>query len=167
MSLRLELRKTKEELVEEIEGLRKEVRALTSEKEELGQEAKLTRQINDLKKEKVDLEIEAAKKQEAFDREKREVEHMVGLERKKSEFETDSARRLAELQVREQNLNAERKLFEERMEALTGGLKSQIDYLQDNLVTQLMGAVTRAMPDTSIALGNGGSNGRTKEEVDA
>jgi hypothetical protein len=163
MSLRSELRETRDDLVAEIESLREEVRAMETRKRTAGLEAELSEEVITLKREKVDLEIEAAKKEEEFARERREIEHLTGLYRKQTESEKELATREAELRVREENLGEERKLFEAKMTSVTKNLEERIEYLQNNLVERLMGAVTGAMPTVDLAFGNRAAAGRPKK----
>lgn len=76
------------------------------------------------------LEIEKGRKQEEFDRRERETEHKVGLERKRSEFEASAAKREATLSVREENLAADRKRFEEQMTFHDKRFTEEVGYLK-------------------------------------
>lgn len=83
------------------------------------------------------LKIEKARKQEEYDRREREVEHKVGLERKRQEFESEATKREVRLEVREENLDADRKRFEEQMKFERERLEKQVDAL-NSLVEKLL-----------------------------
>lgn len=84
-----------------------------------------------LRQEVETLKIEKARREEEFDRREREVEHKVGLERKRQEFEVDAAKREAVVSVREENLKADRKRFEEAMKAQSERLDDMKDLLKE------------------------------------
>lgn len=89
------------------------------------------KEINTLKEEIEDLRI--AKKGKEWDYEKREmeVEHKVGLERKRQEFEVEQAKREAIVSVREENLDADKKRFEEQMTFIETRFSSEVGYLKE------------------------------------
>jgi hypothetical protein len=105
------------------------------------------------------LKIEKGRREEEFNRKEREVEHKVGLERKRQEFELSSGKREATLSVREENLAADRKRFEEQMKFHEDRFTAEVGYLKD-----LLGQIMERLPSTEIALtGNvGGKRGHNR-----
>lgn len=106
--------------------------------EPIPEAARLTRQVIDLKRQVADLEIEKSKRQEEFEKAERELRHMVGLEQKRQMAEREQAKvelaqasKAAELSVREENLKAERKRFEEQLEFNTQRFAQMEKYLKD------------------------------------
>lgn len=135
----------RQELLTEIRGLRRDLQDARTERDDLRQRTKLTDEITDLKKQVVDQEIRRDKLTEDHEREKREVKHMVGLEKKRQEFEIDQARRETTVTVREENLAADRKRFEDQMKFTTERFESEVGYLKD-----LMGEVLDRLPTVTV-----------------
>ena len=116
---------------------------LDASREALG----LSEKIANLKVKVADLEIEKAKKLEEFDRREREVTHMVGLERKRQEFEIDVAKRETTVAVREENLSAEQKRFEDQIAFSKEQIKNEIDRFEKLLVK-----LVDALPSANIEI---------------
>jgi chromosome segregation ATPase len=133
------------ELLSEIRGLRKDLSDASKERDELRDRTRLEGEITSLKKQVADLEIRRGKLTEDHEREKREVTHMVGLERKRQEFEIDQARRETTVSVREENLAADRKRFEDQMKFTTERFESEVGYLKG-----LMGEVLDRLPHVTV-----------------
>ena len=133
-----EQKREREMLDEQLAGLRKQLRQiqdqLSDRKELLG----LTDDIVTLKTTISDLEISKSKLTEAHEREKRETLHMVGLEKKRSEFETEAARRDAQLEVREEALKAQQDRFEEHIKFVEGRMNTHLQDMKD-LITAVLG----------------------------
>jgi hypothetical protein len=140
-------KQTRNKLVDQIAGLRVDVKALKREREQVGEELGLTDQIASLKRQIADLEIGKAKLEEDNARKIREVTHQVGLQRKRQDFEVSSAKRDTALEVREANLAAERDRFERDMTFQREELTRQVDYLKG-----LMERVLERLPDVSMAV---------------
>jgi hypothetical protein len=141
----MQFRKTDEELLNEIRGLRADLREARKQRDEWRDRAKAEEEITALRKQIADLEIRRDKITEDHEREKREVKHMVGLERKRQEFEIDQARRETTVTVREENLAADRKRFEEQMKFTTERFQAEVGYLKD-----LMGEVLDRLPTVTV-----------------
>jgi hypothetical protein len=107
------------------------------------------------------LRIEKERIEEAHARREREVEHKVGLERKRQEFEIAQAKRETELTVREENLTADRKRFEEQMKFLTERFEEEVEY-QRELLTKVL----ERLPSAEIIanLSNAPAVGRAGDE---
>lgn len=97
------------------------------------------------------LEIDKSKKEETFQRREREIEHKVGLERARQEQELKAAKREALVEVREENLAAERKQFSDQMKFQTDRFAAEQEYLKD-----LMGQILKRLPDITASLKVGG-----------
>jgi len=93
------------------------------------------------------LKIERDRREEDYARKEREIEHKVGLERKRQEFELSSGRREATLKVREENLAADRKRFEEQMKFHEERFSQEVGYLKD-----LLGQIMERLPSAEIAI---------------
>lgn len=99
------------------------------------------------------LKIEKGRKEEESARKEREIEHKVGLERKRQEFEVEAAKRDATLTVREENLAADRKRFEDQMAFHEKRFSEEVTYLKE-----MVGQVLERLPNVTVA----GSLGRKK-----
>lgn len=91
------------------------------------------------------LKIEKGRKEEEFARKEREIEHKVGLERKRQEFELTSGKKEAELNVREENLKADRKRFEDQMRFHEKRFTEEVTYLKD-----MIGQVMERLPNVAV-----------------
>ena len=91
----------------------------------------LTEQVLTLKKQIVDLEIAKSKVEEAHKTEERELRHMIGLEKKRQEVELVQAKKEVELTVREGNLKADQKRFEENLKFNTERFETMEKYLKE------------------------------------
>ncbi len=105
----------------------------------------LSAKVKSLREEKEKLEIEKAQREEAFARKEREIEHKIGLERKRQEFELASGKREATLSVREENLAADRKRFEEQMAFHEKRFTEEVSYLK-----QIIGDIAERLPTASF-----------------
>lgn len=87
--------------------------------------------ITKLREELETLRIEKSRKEEEFAKKEREIEHKVGLERKRQEFEIEQAKRETSVTVREENLSADRKRFEEQLEFHQTRFETEVKYLHE------------------------------------
>jgi|SRR5215216_1090872 len=157
-------RKTREDLIEEIAGLRADVKALQKERVAAREELSLADQITGLKRKIADLKVDESRLKEQHARERREVEHQVGLQRKRQDFEVESAKRETELTVREENLHAEQERFDRDMSFQREELGNQVGYLKD-----LMEKLFERLPSASMTLkgalvSSGNGRGRDDDE---
>lgn len=125
----LEMRES--ELLDRLEEVTRELAEVRGTFDGTKTAVKLAQQINTLREEISTLKVDKSVLTEAHNREKREVEHEVGLHRKQMDFELDSARREALLEVREANLDHERKAFEEQQAFRQEQFDGQITYIKD------------------------------------
>lgn len=91
------------------------------------------------------LEIDKAKLTEEHEREIRETKHFVGLEKKNQKFETDHATRDAVLTVREANLDADKKRFEEHIKFVEEKMGEHLKDMKD-LLKQVMERIPAYVP---------------------
>jgi hypothetical protein len=110
----------------------------------------LSEQVMTLRRELVKLEIDKAKQQETHDREERELRHMIGLEKKRQEVEMAQAKRDTTLTVREENLAAERKRFDEHLKFNTQRFESMEKYLKE-----MMGDILKRLPNVNMEIKRG------------
>lgn len=101
--------------------------------------------VQELRKEVETLETEKARRTEEFATREREIEHKVGLERKRQEFELGAAKREATLAVREENLAADRKRFEDQMSFHEKRFTEEVTYLKE-----MMGQVMERLPNVNV-----------------
>jgi hypothetical protein len=92
--------------------------------------AKLNQEIEELR-------ISKARREEEFARREREIEHKVGLERKRQEFEIAQAKRETTVEVREENLNADKVRFKAEMDFQRKRLEEEVTSLR-SLVEKMM-----------------------------
>lgn len=121
-------------------------KALSGATDKVREALRLGGQVDTLKRELNDLKIEKSKQDEEFARREREVEHMVGLERKRAEFEKEAAKREATLSVREENLAADRKRFEDQLSFHETRFTEEVGYLKE-----MVGRVLEAIPNVGEA----------------
>lgn len=114
----------------------------------------LTEEVIGLKRQVAQLEIDRAKIEEEYARGERELKHMVGLEQQRQEAEAvqsrrdvEQATRQAKLEVREENLAADRRRFEEQLEQQMAGFKD----LKEVLVDQNREMIKR-LPNVNVEL---------------
>lgn len=142
------------ELTDEIRRLSKEVASLKGERDALAEERKRHEEVLQLRERIETLKIEKARREEEQARKEREVRHEVGLLRKQVEAEQEIARQQAILEVREENLAADRNRFEEQMKFTTARFEREVEYLH-----KLAGQILERLPNVSAALevhhGNG------------
>lgn len=100
-----------------------------------------------LKEQISQLEIDKAKKEEEFARGERELKHMVGLERKRQEVEVAQAKKEAELNIREQNLAADKKRFEETIEFNNRQFGKMEDYMKS-----MMTEILKRLPEIKVKM---------------
>jgi len=120
----------RERLANELAGLKAEVRALRTERDRTADVNALEDKIEALKREKARLT-------EENDRKIRETEHKTGLLRKQQEHDTEHARRMANLEVREQNLDADRERFAAEMTFQREHMQREVDRF-DGIAKALM-----------------------------
>lgn len=130
-------------LAEELSGLRADVKALKSERDETAERNRLRDQIAELKREKATLTEDSARKI-------RETEHKTGLLKTRQEHDVEHARRMAVLEVREENLAADRERFEAEM-------KFQRDHFDQRADKQdeILKAILERLPAIDVALTGG------------
>lgn len=107
--------------------------------------ADLSQKVKSLREQVATLEIEKSKKEEEFARREREIEHKVGLERKRQEMELAAASREAVLKVREENLAADRKRFEEQMTFHDKRFTEEVGYLKE-----MIGTLADRLPNINL-----------------
>lgn len=95
--------------------------------------ADLGQKVRQQREELETLKIEKARREEEYARKEREIEHKVGLERERQKVELENAKRDATLTVREENLKADRKRFEEQMKFQEERFTKEVGYLKDML----------------------------------
>ena len=111
--------------------LSREERELVDRLRRLENATDLTGKVAELKRQIVDLEIQKGKIEETHAREDRELRHMIGLEKKRQEVEIEQAKRETSLKVREENLVADRKRFEEQLAFNSKRYETMETYLKE------------------------------------
>jgi DNA repair exonuclease SbcCD ATPase subunit len=130
----------RDKLAEELSGLRADVKALKSERDETAERNRLRDQIAELKRERANLTEDNARKI-------RETEHKTGLLKTKQEQDLAHARRQTELEVREANLQADKDRFRAEMDFQREQLQKQIGSTED-----ILKAVLDRLPAIDVAL---------------
>jgi len=121
--------KEEKELLERLRSL---------ERDDAAKHAGLWKTASDLREQIETLKIEKARKEEQHAKEERELRHMIGLEKKRQEFEIDQARKETALKVREENLAADKKRFEDQMTFNTERFEKMEGYLKD-MMKEILG----------------------------
>ncbi len=115
--------KLHEDVVGRVEGELKGIHSITD----------LSARVKELREQLEKAKIEKGRVDEERERKDREIEHKIGLERKRQEFELESGKKDAILKVREENLAADRKRFEEQMKFHDERFTAEVGYLKDML----------------------------------
>lgn len=105
----------------------------------------LSAKVKALREEVEKLEVEKGRREEERARKDREIEHKIGLERKRQEFELESGKKDAILKVREENLAADRKRFEEQMKFHDERFTAEVGYLKD-----MLGEIVKRLPSAEF-----------------
>lgn len=145
---------TSELILAEIEKLSKDVAKLKGEKQATTDLKKLDEEYATAKRELTDLQITLDRVKEDHERETREIEHKVGLQKKKQTFEVDAAKREAIVTVREENLDAKEKRFDEHVKFIEDRFDQQFDALRE-----LTNKILDRMPETKQLIHVGAPNG--------
>jgi hypothetical protein len=117
----------------DIHDLKEAILSLRQEKQIVSQEVELSNEIVRLKTALTELKIEKGRVEEANAKEARELTHMIGLEKKRQEVEITQAKKDATLAVREENLAADRKRFDEQMAFREKRFDEEVGYLKEML----------------------------------
>ena len=127
-------------LADELAGLKAEIKALRTERDKTSMLTGMERQIETLK-------IEKARLTEDNDRKIRETEHKVGLLKTKQDHDVENARRETKLQVREENLAADKERFKAEMDFQREHLQREVDRIEG-----ILGKVLERLPNVDAAL---------------
>ena len=117
-------------LADELAGLRAEIKALRDERDSVQELTDLRRDVERLKLEKDRLAEDNARKI-------RETEHKVGLLKTKQDHEVANAKRETKVEVREENLSADKKRFEDEMKFQREHMQREVDRF-DGIAKALM-----------------------------
>ena len=104
-------------------------------------------QIVKLKTQISDLEVQRSWREEEVARQERELKHMIGLEKKRQEWEIEVAKKDTSLTVREGNLAAAQKRFEEQLAFNTDRFEKMESYLKD-----MMSNILERLPNVNVEL---------------
>lgn len=124
-------------LSEQVDRLEAEIKRLSEETGAYGRIKQLQKVEKELREQIETLKIEKSRKEEDHAKQERELRHMVGLERERQKFEVDAAKREAMLEVREENLDADKKRFEEQMKFHEKRFTEEVGYLK-GMLTQVL-----------------------------
>jgi len=98
-----------------------------------------------LREEVEQLKIEKGRREEEFARREREIEHKLGLERARQAFEVDESKRTTMLDLREENLKADRQRFEEQLKFHEDRFAEEVGYLKG-----MIGDIVKRLPTAEI-----------------
>ena len=107
-------------------------------------------QVASLRAEIETLTIERDRKKEQHERQERELRHMIGLEKKRQEVEIEQAKKETSLTVREANLAADTKRFEEQLKFNTARFETMEKYLKEMLAD-----ILARLPNVNLELKRG------------
>lgn len=114
----------------------------------------LTAEVVALKRQLVDLEVSKSKITEDFEKRERELRHMIGLEKQRQEQEREQAKvtlaqaaTAATLDVRTENLAADKRRFEEQLAFNTERFSTMEKYLKDMLAD-----ILQRLPNVNVKL---------------
>ena len=138
----------RERLADELAGLSADIKALSTEHDRTAELAELKQKIEALK-------VEKARLTEDNDRKIRETEHKVGLLKTKQDHDVEHARRMAQLEVRESNLKADRERFGAEMTFQREHMQREVDRF-DGIAKALM----ERLPTIEVDLSGHASTGK-------
>jgi chromosome segregation ATPase len=133
------------ELLKEMRGLKEAIADLRVRKDVLKREIDLSNEVVNLKRQISDLEVKKSSLEEKHAREDRELRHMIGLEKKRQEFEVESSKKDAVITVRQENLDADKKRFEDQMKFQSSRFTEEVVYLKS-----LMGEILDRLPTVTV-----------------
>lgn len=142
-----ELEAQRDELLDEMVGLRGEIKELRAERGDLKTRDALQAEIERLSKRLVEKQIAFDREEEKWAKEKRETEHQVGLHLKQSEADAKIAVRDAELKVREEALTAKEQSFKKQLADQAKSAQETKDFLEG-----AFDKVFERLPDVNVAL---------------
>lgn len=90
----------------------------------------LSKEVDSLREQRNNLMIDRDLQNEKYNRREREIEHQLGLERVRQEQELKLSKREATLAVKEENLVADRKRFEDQMAFHEKRFTEEVGYLK-------------------------------------
>lgn len=93
--------------------------------------------------------IEQDRKDEEFARKEREIDHKIGLERQRMAQEKEAVTTQAKLEVREENLVAEKDRFTQEMKFMRERMDKEVDQLKD-MTANLMNLIPKVNVDRRI-----------------
>ena len=136
---------SEDKVLAEIRGMRQQVAELSGEIDGLKKEKGTYAELRKTREELETLKIEKARIVEDNERQERETRHEVGLLRLQVEAEQKIATEEAVLQVREENLQADRTRFEEQMKFTTDRFEKEVGYLHE-----MIGQVLKRLPYVEV-----------------
>ena len=139
----------RERLADELAGLKAEIKALRGERDATSQVTALRRDVEKLKMEKDRLT-------EDNDRKIRETEHKVGLLKTRQDHDVAHATRMAKLEVREENLAADRERFKAEMDFQREHLQREVTRVED-----ILAKVLERLPSIEVELSGQARTGTT------
>ena len=141
----------RQHLADELAGLKAEIKALRTERDSTATLSRLKREIEDLKLQKERLV-------EDNERKIRETEHKVGLLKTKQDHDVEHARRQTKLEVREENLAADKQRFADEMDFQRKHLQGEVDRIES-----ILGKILDRLPTIEVEL-TGGAKTRKRED---
>ena len=156
MRLSAEDRKEMDDLTAEVRALKVELRKARQERDDAVALRKAEDELSTIKKEVERQLIKQDRLKEDHERERREIEHKVGLEKKRQEMELKLAKREAIVEVQEQNLDADRKRFEDQMKFTTDRFEAEAQSMHS-----LMQAILKRLPTVTEHIDMSIANGKT------
>jgi hypothetical protein len=157
-------------MLEEIKGLRKDIAELKGEREARTKERDLHDEVLKLREEKEQLLISKSRVKEEQERKEREVRHEVGLLRKQVDAEQEIAVQQAKIEIREQNLKADRDRFEEQMQFTTDRFEREVGYLREiakELMKRLPTVEVNKRMEDIVRVGANGHSASPEDAEDA
>ena len=141
----------RQHLADELSGLKAEIKALRTERDK-------TAQLTQLKRDVEDLKLEKARLVEDNDRKIRETEHKVGLLKIKQDHDVGNARRETKLEVREENLAADKQRFADEMTFQRKHLQGEV-----NRIESILSKILDRLPTIEVEL-TGPAKTRKRED---
>jgi spore coat protein CotH len=130
----------REHLANGLAEIKAEIRALREERTN-------TRELTKLREDVERVKLEKARLTEDNDRKIRETEHKVGLLKTRQDHDVDNARRETRLEVREENLKADKERFKAEMDFQREHLQREVERVES-----ILGKVLERLPTIEATL---------------
>lgn len=149
--------KVQTSLKEEVRTLSTEVAGLRGERDSIGEELGLSREVQDLTKKVSNLEIRKSQYEEENARKEREIEHKLGLLEIQREKEREVEKREATVTAREESVNNKATQLEERIAFMTTSFDAHVARME-GVVDSIIDRIPKVNVDHAVSVAAGAAH---------